>query len=344
LIIAISVLLTGFSIFSALVLLCAYLFYLPDMRKTSLGKFALVALVLNLQVLQVGHYLFFTEGFPALLAWWYLAGLIFTPASFYFFSRAVIFPKHKASFIDILHVIPILVSLIFPLGWIPLLAFSIGASYTLWFVLVISKMRQQHARYRAELFFFGIFLLMAFVALGLGFLLPFSKPDLFYLIYGNCISIAMLLVVAGLIFYPELLHDFAELTERAYARTKLNDIDVDSKLAQLHALMANDKVYREEELSLSHVAELLSLSSHQLSELVNTAHDKSFPMYVREFRIREAMELLKHEPNSSVLSIAMATGFKSQSGFYTAFKAETNHSPGDYRKRPDLFQDYNIGQ
>jgi len=76
----------------------------------------------------------------------------------------------------------------------------------------------------------------------------------------------------------------------------------------------------------------MELSVHQLSELINSNFDYSFPRYIREHRIREAKELLINEPNSSVLSISMMTGFKSQSNFYTAFKEITGFSPGQYRK------------
>ena len=42
--------------------------------------------------------------------------------------------------------------------------------------------------------------------------------------------------------------------------------------------------------------------------------------------------MLRTDDKSSVLSISMMTGFKSQSNFYTAFKEVTGESPGEYRK------------
>ena len=141
-----------------------------------------------------------------------------------------------------------------------------------------------------------------------------------------------MLVVAALLVFPELLNDIMLATEIAYAKSKLIGVDTASKLAELKDLMIADKHYENENLNLTMVADLLELNSHQLSELINTHHQCSFPQYVRQHRIEAAKELLISEPNASVLSISMMTGFKSQSSFYNAFKELTNESPASYRK------------
>ena len=96
--------------------------------------------------------------------------------------------------------------------------------------------------------------------------------------------------------------------------------------------MTVDQLFQNEELSLSMLAEQLKLTTHQLSELINTEFEYGFPRYVREHRIRQAKDLLLNEPNSSILAISMNVGFKSQSNFYTAFKEITGISPGQFRK------------
>ena len=76
----------------------------------------------------------------------------------------------------------------------------------------------------------------------------------------------------------------------------------------------------------------MQLSSHQLSELINSKFGIGFPRYVREQRVREAKRLLGEDATSSVLAISLATGFKSQSNFYTAFREITGEAPGTFRK------------
>ena len=95
--------------------------------------------------------------------------------------------------------------------------------------------------------------------------------------------------------------------------------------------MLNEKVYLDEGLNLSRLADMLDISSHQLSELINTEFGVSFPRYIRQYRVEEAKRLLVQEPDASILSISMMTGFRSQSSFYAAFRDETGHAPGRYR-------------
>jgi len=96
-------------------------------------------------------------------------------------------------------------------------------------------------------------------------------------------------------------------------------------------LMTESKIYQNDNLSLSLLAESMSLNSHQLSELINTGYGVSFSRYIREKRVELAKNLLINEPKSSVLAISLETGFKSQSNFYAAFKEITGKSPGAYR-------------
>jgi transcriptional regulator GlxA family with amidase domain len=117
-----------------------------------------------------------------------------------------------------------------------------------------------------------------------------------------------------------------------YGASTLREVDVDACLAKLNLLMTDSKVYQSESLSLASLAEAVGLSSHQLSELINTRLGIGFSRYVRECRVNAAKALLISAPSRSILSISMDTGFRSQSAFYAAFKETTGQSPGDYRR------------
>jgi transcriptional regulator GlxA family with amidase domain len=67
--------------------------------------------------------------------------------------------------------------------------------------------------------------------------------------------------------------------------------------------------------------------------LINTHFEISFSRYLRQVRVERAKVLLQSEPNASILSISLETGFRSQSNFYAAFKEITGKSPGIYRKK-----------
>ncbi len=328
-----SAVLAGFSIVSSFVLLIAYLFYLDEMRKTLLGKIAAVFVLTGLACLQLGHFLFYVLDADVLNFRIYCVLLMLLPSAFFFFSRETLFSEIVYKWLDTVHFLPIIASLFLPLSLIPAIAFLMGAGYTFWFVTKIYTLRDQRSRFRFEMFFFGMFALMAAAALLLGLALPVLDNGIFYVAYGNAISIAMIMVVAALLIFPELLNDIAMITELAYAKSKLAGINTEQKLIELEQLMTQEKLYENEQLSLSSIADVMELSSHQLSELVNTEYGYSFPRLIREHRVRAAKALLVSEPNTSILAISMMIGFKSQSNFYTAFKESTGESPGHYRQK-----------
>jgi len=328
----VSALLAGFSLVSALILLFAYLFFLKDMRKNTAGKIACTFVLLSLAALQYSHYLFFTQSSELLSSRVYATLLVIIPPAFFFFGREVLFPDVQYRWFDCLHAIGPMASFAIAVNHIPGYAFLFGTAYTFWFARILYKLKEQRSRYKFEFFFFGMFAVMALVALVLGLALPYLDASIFFLSYSNAISLAMMLIVAALLIFPELLSDIMLITEMAYTKSKLQGVDTPKKIAELDDLMAVDKHYENEDLSLATAAELLGLSSHQLSELINTQHDCSFPKFVRQHRINAAKQLLVSQANASVLSISMMTGFKSQSSFYTAFKEITGQSPANYRK------------
>jgi AraC-like DNA-binding protein len=166
----------------------------------------------------------------------------------------------------------------------------------------------------------------------MGILVPYVDNNYFYYFYANSIALAFILIITSFIIFPELLNDIAAMATLSYASSTLKGMDIEGSLHRLNDLMMVEKLYQNEKLNLSMLADAMELTSHQLSELINVHFGKSFSRYIREQRIEEAKSLLASQPDSSILAISLETGFKSQSNFYAAFKEITGQSPGDYRK------------
>ena len=198
---------------------------------------------------------------------------------------------------------------------------------------MIFGLRDKRRQFRFELFFFIVMSVIAVFVLILGFSIPYIDDRIFYFFYSNSIGLAFMLVIAGIVAIPGLLNDLSEAARIKYAASTLSAIDVDTALKKLETLMVEEKIYRNEDLNLSLLAEELGISSHQLSELINSHLGMSFSRYIREQRVAAAKALLLANGKQSVLSISLDTGFKSQSSFYAAFKELTGVSPGDFRKR-----------
>ncbi|GGZ97183.1 hypothetical protein GCM10008090_01830 [Arenicella chitinivorans] len=327
-----TILLIGFSVFTLAILLVAYWFFLPDMRKSLPGKLACSALILCLILLQLAHYHHIALNTDLLDYRAYGCLLMLAPPAFYFFTRVVILPDPDYPWWHLVHLIPLGLSFFVPLEHLPLFAFSIGSLYVGWSVVKVLQLRKQHARFKFELFFFTLFALLAVMALTLGLVLPVLPHATYYLLYTNAISIAVLLIAAALIFFPQLLGDIRELTEAAYSNSKLANIDIALKRDAIEHAMRAEHLYENEELNLSTLAEVIDLTPHQLSELINTEYGMGFSKFVREHRVRAAKTLLTTDSTSSILAISMMTGFRTQSSFYSAFKELTGMSPGAYRK------------
>jgi AraC-like DNA-binding protein len=122
------------------------------------------------------------------------------------------------------------------------------------------------------------------------------------------------------------------IEEKKYQTSQLGSIDVKELGVKLNHLMEEKKFYRNDEISLSELAQELSVSQHQLSEFLNQHLGKNFFSFLNFYRIKEAKELCKNAQEKTILSIAYEVGFPSKSTFYDAFKRETGMSPTEYRK------------
>ena len=137
--------------------------------------------------------------------------------------------------------------------------------------------------------------------------------------------------ICYLLANPNAIENLAEAVKLSYANTTLGNVAVSAKLEQLTQLMEQKQLYQDENLSLAMLAQELGLSSHQLSELINTHFEMNFSRYIRKQRVEAAKRILTRDAQASILSISMEVGFKSQSNFYAAFKEVTGMSPGQFR-------------
>ena len=155
-------------------------------------------------------------------------------------------------------------------------------------------------------------------------------------LYIAC-ALATALVVFTAVFgrrYPEFFNDFGQAIEKAkYRRSRLEGIDVEELQDRLFSLMYKEKLYLEENLSLSMVAEELEIKPHQLSEFMNRYQKMNFSRFVNQFRVDAAAKMLLDDPEANVLSVAFQVGFNSKATFYSAFQSQKGMSPSEFIKQ-----------
>jgi len=101
----------------------------------------------------------------------------------------------------------------------------------------------------------------------------------------------------------------------------------------LNRLMSEDFAYTDHDLRIADLAARLKLPEYQLRRTINcNLGYQNFNQFVNRYRVEEAARRLVNEPRSPVLTIALDVGFRSISSFNTAFRAQYQKTPTDYRK------------
>lgn len=116
------------------------------------------------------------------------------------------------------------------------------------------------------------------------------------------------------------------------ARAKELNQNTERIKTEIDRLMKDEKIYRQSDITLKTLGEKLSVSSHELSYILNSELNMNFNSYINYYRIEEAKFLLIEHNDRGVIKIAFDVGFNSTSAFYRYFQKHTGVSPKDYQK------------
>lgn len=121
--------------------------------------------------------------------------------------------------------------------------------------------------------------------------------------------------------------------KKRYKRSPLDPEKASKLLEGIQALMENEKIYKDENLSLQSMADRMSISSKVLSQVINERLGINFAVYVNRFRVDEAKRMLSDPASKEKLLIDLAfeAGFKSKAAFNRIFKELAGMTPTDYR-------------
>jgi AraC-like DNA-binding protein len=110
----------------------------------------------------------------------------------------------------------------------------------------------------------------------------------------------------------------------------------DQKLVDtLDRLMANERIYRHERMTIGTLALKLNVPAYRLRRLINQHLGyRNFNVFLNNYRIEEAKAALSDPTQAGVpvITIAMDAGFQSLGPFNRAFKTTTGVTPTEYRR------------
>jgi AraC-like DNA-binding protein len=136
--------------------------------------------------------------------------------------------------------------------------------------------------------------------------------------------------------FPSLTGTAADTASRSASIKGAVPAAADQKLIDaLRGLMADDRVYRDERMTIGTLALRLAVPEYRLRRLINQQLGyRNFNVFLNDHRIAEAKAALADPTQAEVpvITIAMDAGFQSLGPFNRAFKATTGVTPSEYRR------------
>ncbi|WP_167605310.1 helix-turn-helix domain-containing protein [Maribellus sediminis] len=166
----------------------------------------------------------------------------------------------------------------------------------------------------------------------LGLQFPFNADILFYSII---VAFVVFIGYSGIrqqdLFSNTVKNEIDLLrTESEYKRSGLKQELAIQKHSELLELMQKEKPYLNPKLTLSELANTLSLSSNHLSQIINQYEQVNFHDFVNKYRVEEFIQRVQSNKNFSLLAHALDSGFNSKSSFNNVFRKHKSVTPSQY--------------
>lgn len=216
-----------------------------------------------------------------------------------------------------------------------LLAGAALQNTVLWGIIIAKLIRRKTAG--KEVILFGnalIYNVLAIAAINIlvaGYLIPMPK---LFIVASVMLSLMVIGTFLMFMMNPEFLEIIAlPKSKKRYLRSRLVGIETHDLYRRVMELIEKEKIYADENVSLTDCADELSITPHQLSEFLNERMNSNFYTFINQHRIKEAVRLLEEEPQQTILSIANMVGFNSKSSFYDSFSRFMGMTPNRYRSK-----------
>lgn len=134
------------------------------------------------------------------------------------------------------------------------------------------------------------------------------------------ISLLKLKVLEILIYLSNMKSEHKELTQYFSQQTEL--------IKEIHQQLTE---HLDQRFTIAELSKQYLINTSTLKEIFKAVYGQPIATYMKEFRVRQAMKLLR-ETNDTIADIASQVGYQTQGKFSSAFQSIVKMSPREYRK------------
>ncbi|WP_350284806.1 helix-turn-helix domain-containing protein [uncultured Croceitalea sp.] len=172
------------------------------------------------------------------------------------------------------------------------------------------------------------------------YVLFYASGNIFGILY-HLQTLALILMVAYIAYsvnvQPKVFSGMYAynllLVSKKYHNSGLT-IELSKELKEkLLLLFEVEKVYKQNDISLGEIAQMLNTNRHNASQLINEQFHMTFHELINSYRIKEAKKLLNNKSNGyKIINIAYEVGYNNKATFNKAFKKNTHVTPSEYQQ------------
>ena len=119
-----------------------------------------------------------------------------------------------------------------------------------------------------------------------------------------------------------------------YQTSSLKDEEMHDILHKITRLFGSEYLYTDTDLTLHDLAKQLDVTTHNISQTINSKAQQSFSDFVNAYRVEHLKQLLTDPTMQgyTILALGMESGFNSKSSLNRVFKQHTGMTPGAFRR------------
>lgn len=170
------------------------------------------------------------------------------------------------------------------------------------------------------------------------FIVQFANTYINHSVNWFLVGMVTFLIYFTILLYVAIINrtiiDKTGVVEK-YKKSSLNYSNSFEIMEQIEIQMQQNKLYLDPELSLRNLSAALNIQEKYISEVINKLKGQNFSEFVNNYRVANAMDLLKNPENNSktMLYILFESGFNSKTTFNNSFKKIVGCTPLEYKRK-----------